>query len=521
MATDEPMLATLRPHSVGSVAILAWGWLRIPLVVLVAYWEREPILGLIEQHFGIERVTHFAIAVLSTPLTRASATLLVVALLWYAWKHSSARLPVMSAYATTLGAGSVLIVALFVLTGTNLAKALPPILCLTLNLFPLAPGPLSGAWRRLMLWGVGIAEAMFFRRYMAWLSFAGQSGRLRSTRVISQAALADLPGIAMTGVLTALMLSSSWSIATERAVRMPAGVEILLTQDINGLALDSGGRHLYVTGHGLDRVQRIALNDAEQRPVAADVSTGGAQGLAYDPTAGEVHVINTYTRTLLSLDATTLALKRRVSLLDLSPGDPWLGVDAATKTLVAVSEADERVGSPFLVLDSEKGHVLDRRNLDAGNILIHPRESLIYLSFFRNSSSLMLYDLRRRDITATVPTDSRVDRMAIDSKRDELLLASPLRSKVLRFDAKTLEFRGEFDSVFAVRALAIDEVRGLLLSGSLATGQLGVMELSSGRLLRKIYLGPWLRSIVVDAPTGTAYASSNGALYMFDYVNRD
>ena len=88
---------------------------------------------------------------------------------------------------------------------------------------------------------------------------------------------------------------------------------------------------------------------------------------------------------------------------------------------------------------------------------------------------------------------------------------------MLRFDARTLALRGEIKSVFGVRVMAIDSQRDWLVSGSLVTGQIEVQELATGKVLQRIYLGPWLRSIVVDPQTATAYVSANGALYKVPY----
>jgi hypothetical protein len=216
-------------------------------------------------------------------------------------------------------------------------------------------------------------------------------------------------------------------------------------------------------------------------------------------------------------DAGTLALRREMPLPEVAPGDPWVAVDPTSDTLMVASEADERTGSALVVLDRRTGKVLDRRNEDAGNVLLHPKGGQIYLSFFRNTNRLMLYDLRRRDFVAEVVTDARVDRMAFDASRSEVLLASPLRSAVLRFDAATLAPRGQIPSGFGVRVMALDDKRGWMISGSLATGQIEVQNLKTGERLRSIYLGPWLRSIVLDPERAVAYVSSNGALYKVPY----
>jgi hypothetical protein len=46
---------------------------------------------------------------------------------------------------------------------------------------------------------------------------------------------------------------------------------------------------------------------------------------------------------------------------------------------------------------------------------------------------------------------------------------------------------------------------------------LHVFDLTTGQQKGNYYLGPWLRSIVLDSVNGNAYVSTNGALFKVDY----
>jgi len=497
--------------------VWVWALLRIPALLGLLFLVRRPLLDLVERYLGIERLTEFAITVLSTPLARLGLAVLTVVVLWLVFRWAHARLSAWRAYAATVLVGCSLILALFVATDISLWRALPPMLCLALNQLPIAPAERAHPlWSLLMRWGVGVAEVLFFRRYWSWLTTRVPLSAT-ATAAPASPVLASLPGWLITGLAVAVLAGGPGLVQVERAVRMPDGVEILQQRNINGLALDASGRYLFVAGHGVRHLQRIDTRDPGHAMLTSAASTGGAQGVAYDPQTEQLYVLNIATRMLQYYDARTLALLREVPVPDISPGDPWIAADGRTNTLVVASEADQRVGHPFIVVDRQTGRELDRRNVDAGNLLLHPEGTLLYLSFFRNSSSLMAYDLQRREFVAEVGTDARVDRMAFDLARTELLLASPLRSRVLRFDARTLALRGEIKSVFGVRVMAIDTQRDWLVSGSLVTGQIEVQELATGKVLQRIYLGPWLRSIVVDPQTATAYVSANGALYKVPY----
>jgi hypothetical protein len=97
-------------------------------------------------------------------------------------------------------------------------------------------------------------------------------------------------------------------------------------------------------------------------------------------------------------------------------------------------------------------------------------------------------------------------------------VTSPMDSRIMRFDADQLSPKGHIPAPFGARAIALDERRQLLLCGNLATGHVVVMDVRTGRRLRRYYLGPWLRTIVLDVERGTAYVSSNGALYRLVYA---
>jgi hypothetical protein len=207
-----------------------------------------------------------------------------------------------------------------------------------------------------------------------------------------------------------------------------------------------------------------------------------------------------------------------VSVPDLSPGDPWVTVDPITDTLTVASEADEEIGTPFIVLDRPTGRVVDRADLAAGNVLLHPTKPWLYLTFFRRRHDVMLYDLQSKSVTRSTPGDRRAERMIFSQRRNELLVTSPMESRIMRFDADRLNLKGYIPTASGVRGIAIDEVRDLLLYGNIASGDLVVIDPNTGARLRSYYLGPWLRTIQLNVDSGTAYVSSRGALYRVSYA---
>jgi WD40 repeat protein len=362
--------------------------------------------------------------------------------------------------------------------------------------------------------GIGVAEMSFLGRFLHWLGVSD------TAELESRSEKWAIPGIVLVSALAAVLVNGDRLVGVEQALRLPASARIVDSGDINGIVLDADHRYLYATGHSLERIRRYDLRDPSAKPVEAQIPTGSAQGIEYVPEDREIYVYDEHQRMVKVLDE-GLALKRSLAVSDLSAGDPWMIVDRASNTITIASEADEQKGVPLLVMDRLSGKVLDGRREEAGNLLLHPRKSVVFLSFFRRTSGIYAYDLTKRDIVFRANTEQRIDRMTVLPKANEVLAASPMTSRILRFDADTLAPKGHYDSIFGVRVMALDEKRNWLLSGSLANGKVSVLDLATGEEIDSFYLGPWLRTIAVVPETGKAYVSSNGLLYEVTYATRD
>ena len=488
---------------------------------MLLYLLRHPILNAVERRFDIFYVTVLVVDIVSTPLARliSAAGLFAVLLLLVLWLR---RLRPLVGYSILLLAAGVVIVLSLNFAATSLRRALFVELILAVNLAPrhfvdrLEKSP--RVWNALMLAGVGLVELFLWREYWRWV-LRVLRGRPARTRDPEWGVASTIPGLLLTCLVFAFVLRPQKVVAFEQMLRMSAEVELLESGlSFNWIELDPTRTYLYVTGHDLPRLRRYDLRDLSVPPILSDVSTGGAQGFAYDSRANEIYAFNTVTRQLLYLDATTLVRKRAVDVPDLSPGDPWVAVDLNTDTLTLVSEADQEIGAPLIVLDRPTGRVLARADLDAGNVLLHPTKPSLYLTFFRRRTEVMLYNLQDRSVAHSASADRRAERMAFSRRRNELLVTSPMESRIIRFDADQLHFKGNIPTMFGVRAIAIDEVRDLLLYGNIASGHLVVIDPTNGTRLRSYYLGPWLRTIELDVRSGVAFVSSLGALYRVHYA---
>lgn len=515
----EPVRRSFRR---GSMLVLVWALVRLPGVALALYLLRRPIVTLIETQLDILAVTSFVIDVLSTPVARFAWAAAFAGVCLSVVATSTRFRPVVAYLLVLLGAGVLL--ALSVVSGVlSQRRGTLVLLILAANL---APERLLAFVKRFprardtfMLTGVAAAEVLFAREYWLWLRARVSGARRRQARSIRQVAAA-IPGILLASLSFAVLIRSDRLLSLEQSLRLSRDAFILDRGDsFNWLELDRNGTYLYVTGHTLPYLRRYELANLTAPPLQSRVSTGGAQGFAYDPAANEIYTINTFTNQLLYFDAATLEQRRVVDVPDLSPGDPWLAVDASTDTLTIVSEADEPVGVPLVVLNRTTGRLVGKAQLDAGNVLKHPSKPWLYLSFFRRRNEVLLYDLATRSIIHEAPADPQAERMVYWKRRNELLVTSPLEWRIMRFDADRLEPKGYIRTSFGSRAIALDDLRQLLLCGNLATGYLEIIDLPTGIVLRKHYLGPWLRTIQLQVDSGTAYVSSNGALYVLKYAS--
>lgn len=519
MTTDEVSLASTSGASIGerprwlTASLIGWALGRLLLLLAVVYVLKDWILDALGDPHAL---TLFVINVTSTPVARM-LLFLVFGLALTGWCYGIMRAWPRVGYGIAVAGAALLTLVLFHVCETSPMRALPVIALLAANLVPdrlvdrLLP---NGATRDYFLaLAVGVAEVFFLRQFLTWVAELWRGRRLGAWHPLLAAAAASFIAA---GAASVLMQSTKLA-PVEQAIRMPAEARILAQGDYNWIEMDAGARHLFVTGHGVPRLLRYDITDFARAPEAVAVDTGRAQSFTMDGRSGEIYVYNSATRELLTVDAKTLELKNSFAVAGLATGDPWLAADRQRNALVIVSEADEGDGVPFLTLDLSSGNVRDKRDLDAGNLLLVGETGRLYMSFFRRRSQLMRYDLSTLSIDKEADVPPRADRMAYVPDTNEVLLTVPAASRIVRYDAETLEQKGAFKAIFGVRTLAIDSPRRLLLCGSLATGEIAIIDLDTFEVRSRHYLGPWLRTIVVDSSRGAAYVSSKEYLYELKY----
>jgi hypothetical protein len=328
----------------------------------------------------------------------------------------------------------------------------------------------------------------------------------------------------------AVGLMNGWSLMPlARALHRDDAVRHIAELDLDSIALDLENRLLYASGHGAQYLLAYDIDNLDQPPHTSPVRIDNAQSFSYSSVNREIYVFNDRDHTLLVLNAKALDLKKAVPDVQMTSGDSRIVYDRYTDTLFIASEGgywglptpDD--GYPIAVVARSSGQLVytmkDCRGLCIpGLIDIHPQKPLTYLVFPKR---VLTFDTVTRKIgDQQFESDSWVDGVAFTPDGTELLVGVPLRAAVLRFDAESLALKGTISTVFGVRTLAVDPVRDLLVTASLATNMVDVIDLGTKKRAASYYVGPWLRAISLDTESGRAYVSSTEGLYAVDYLSR-
>lgn len=329
----------------------------------------------------------------------------------------------------------------------------------------------------------------------------------------------------------AVLLVNGWSLQKlAQELHRDEAVRKLDRLDLDSLALDTQNSLLYASGHGTEYLLAYDVHDLTQPPRRSQVRTDYAQSFGYNPADQELYVFNAHDEALLVLSAGTLEQKKVIPDLHMTEGDSRIVYDRQTASLIIASEGaywgaapSDASGYPVAVVDREGGTIrYTVRDCDGlctpGLVEVHPTKPLLYLAF---PKKVLLYNTELRKVVATGPINDRwVDGMVVTPDGKELLVGVPLSSVVLRLDAESLQLKGAIDTVFGVRTLAVDPERYLLLTASLATNMVDIIDLSTYKRLAKYYVAPWLRSISLDRKDGVAYVSSTEGLFRVVYAAR-
>lgn len=285
--------------------------------------------------------------------------------------------------------------------------------------------------------------------------------------------------------------------------------------NFNWMELDTKNHLLYAVGHDADQVFAFHTNDLSAPPEESESLGKLSQSFAFNAVANEIYFPTS--SAIIVLDVPSLNVKDQIEIPELSPGDVWMVYDKQNDQIILSSEADVNSANSFLVVDRKTGNVVSNDPLNAWNIYLHPSLPILYLGPRFHEYDYYLYDTIKHQTIQTFETGELGDRMILDENRNELLISNPSKGTISRYDPLTFENLGAISANWGVRSLAIDKEHDLLFAGSLIDNTLVIIDQTTNQTIRRCWVGPWVRSIVLDVENRLAYVSTRYELLCIQY----
>ena len=366
---------------------------------------------------------------------------------------------------------------------------------------------------------VGI-EALLPRGYLSWIrgrapALAGSWGPLRfmTGAVLAAAALATLAPFPML-----MQMGQRMFMSQQATIVFGPEYGIFSRYDVSDPARNPANGDVLLCGD--QQVSPKLLRHGRGPAVGIKVSNSGNEYCEFSLPHGFLTVDNGPVDDLLVIDPESLQARRRLRLADMPYGEIFLAAHPALN-LVAVASEDEGGwggGPDVRIVDLATMKVIREIDADVGYLIADARRPVIYTNHFAKDVGVRAWDMRTGRLLATSSRFGRSDRMAFDVARDEVLATAPELGEIQRFDAITLKAKPPIRSVFGVRGVGIDPDRDLLLASSFLTNELDVIDLKTGRSLRRYRLGPWLRDVLVVSEEGVAFVASRYGVFRVNYL---
>jgi len=504
--------------------LITWALLRLPILAAGLYLCRSQLSLLIEKYFNLGQLIEFLVYVYSTAWLRAWLCIPYLILLIFA-------LMLIRKWVTRDFLGYVLFLcgslALADFSLSYIFKASDALLRSFLFALFLAANAAPDSWLEKLirggrisvnlffLFGVGFCEVMFPQAYFYWLL-----DRIQSNRPNKKWSWFAGVFIACFSLIFLLVPYNNQRILTlgEKLHPNPA-VEKIAEGGYNWIEFNPKQHLLYAVGHNVNYVLAYDTDHLGQPPRRSITQSGKPQSFGFNPDLQELYVYRADTHELLYLDAASLEVTRSLPIADLSPGDVWVNWQRGTDSITIASEADREVGTPFIMLDRPSGTMLASMPLPLipTNVAFNPDKNIFYFNSFKDTY-LVAWDMISHQVMHQIETSPRTDRLVYWPNGDEILVASPQDGAVLRYEAKTLAYKGRIETSLGARTLTLDTKRNLLLVGNFINNHMQVIDMNTYKPVASYYIGPWIRTIALDLDGGVAYVSTIHNLFRVEYT---
>lgn len=372
------------------------------------------------------------------------------------------------------GRGRALMVGLLAITGV--AHVVAPVALCAFVAWCLAPGS-----RRLGRWALAAGRGAFVLVCLCPLGLAYLSGRPppASPAVSRLMDTADLYDLELDRPRDRLIVTRKWR--TE----------------------DAGGAH------------SIDLGDLTIAPRRLDMPSRQVEDIALDTAARRLYLIDIDTRELFILDADTLARVATRKISRRGRGGYYLDLDSSLGRAYVAWEVDLLASYD---LGTGEGSFLRINPLVNGatNLCCDKANKVVYFTAgelthgylgYGGGPSLAAVDMRTLKVLRRAPAPLS-DRMVLAPGRRELYISDPWGARVWVYSTPGLKLLRKLPAQFAVRPVAVDEERALLLAGGVLTGYVEVIDLAHGRRLQRHYVGPMCRRIALDTRRRRAFITT-------------
>lgn len=500
----------------------------LPVLAIVAVLLREPIVEVIDRAFGLAFVFNVVELVSSLWIRflvwlAASVALIGAAIL--IWWASGRRMPsILLALAATLPSFAILFITIGPRRSVLVAAVIGVIVYV--NSLPahrfraLLDHPRFGRWLDgLFQFGVGI-ELILPRPFFIWIRNGPVA--VRQDAFIRRL----LPAALLGSAVLSLALPFSTLMHWDRKLFLSPHAKIVFGAeyrrwsrfDVSDMAWDAVNRRLFLCGDSQKTVKMLDVASGEV--IDSGLNSAGNEFCEFDSKGNRFLTAESQTRSVVMADGANLADWSAMPLPDMPPGEIFLALFPNDGVLAFASENEGmRDAAPEIrLIDLDQRSVLCALDADVGFILSHPDEPILYVNHFGYDMGVHAFDIHACTKRGESVKFGRSDRMAFDRKRNEVLATAPVSGRIYRLDGETLESRGHFNTIFGARGIAVDSERDLLLVSSFLMNRVDVIDLATGRSLRRYRLGPWLRDIVLTDEPGIAYVASRYAVYRLDYM---
>lgn len=504
-------------------SLLIWSILRLPILVVVLYLFRLPIIDFVQARIKQQYLIDFAVYSANTFETRFELYLSAAATLIFGyWLIKKWMGPEVHGYFFMLAGMLVVIYGSFqflLLTPNALGRTLIVFLLLAVNTMPmewLTKGISgSGKLNFVFLSTVGLSEALFPQAYAFWLMEKFQAGA-------SIKKWSWLSGVLIAPLFWLFLLTpynNQRILTLGEKLHASASVEKFAAGEYNWVEYDSELHQIFVVGHGTNFLLAFDTEYLNVPPRKSE-DIGKMQSFAYSPEREEIYAYEATKRQLHYIDAVTLETLRSVPIADLSPGDVWVNWQPNIDSITIASEADKEVGIPFVMINRESGETIATLSLPLipTNVAFHAEKNVMYFNSFKDTY-LVSWDMDTHEVIKQVEISPNTDRLIYNPDTSEVLVASTMQGAILRYDAETLEYKGKINVSIGDRTMTLDTQRNLLLVGNFINNRVQVIDLKTYKPIDSFYIGPWIRTITLDVENGIAYISTVRNLFKVKYIS--